>query len=102
DGIRDPLVTGVQTCALPIFYAVTTVEDVTAVKRAEFEQHLLADAAEALAAAPDYASALEALSKTVVPRLADWCSLNAPGADGTKIGRASCREGGSTAVGARG
>ena len=65
-----------------VLYAVTTVEDITAVKRDEFEQHLLADAAEALASAADYTSTLEGLSQTVVPRLADWCSLNVPTPEG--------------------
>jgi PAS domain S-box-containing protein len=61
-----------------VLYAVTTIEDVTAVKQDEFEQTLLADAAEALASAPDYRSALESFSQTVVPRLADRCSLSVP------------------------
>jgi PAS domain S-box-containing protein len=61
-----------------VLYAVTTVEDVSAVKRNEFEQALLADAAEALASAPNFTSALEVLSAVVVPRLADWCSINVP------------------------
>lgn len=63
-------------------YAVTTIQDVTAVKQDEFAQRVLADTAEALASAADYVSALEALSRTVVPQLADWCSVNVPTADG--------------------
>jgi PAS domain S-box-containing protein len=65
-----------------VLYAVTTIEDVTAVKQAEFAQRVLADSAEALAAAADYVSALKALSQAVVPQLADWCSVNVPTADG--------------------
>jgi GAF domain-containing protein len=65
-----------------VLYAVTTVEDVTAVKQAEFAQRLLADTAEALASATDYVSALKALSQAVVPQLADWCSVNLPTEDG--------------------
>jgi PAS domain S-box-containing protein len=65
-----------------VLYAVTTIEDVTAVKRDEFEQTLLADAAEALASAPDYRSALQRFSRTVVPRLADRCSLSVPTSKG--------------------
>src|SRR5207247_7245912 len=34
DGIRDPLVTGVQTCALPIFAALKAARDRERVKRA--------------------------------------------------------------------
>jgi PAS domain S-box-containing protein len=75
--------TAIRGPAGEVLYAVTTVEDVTAVKRDEFEQTLLADAAEALASAADYTSALEGLSQAVVPRLADRCTLNAPSADGT-------------------
>jgi len=65
-----------------VLYAVTAIEDVTAVKQAEFAQRVLADSAEALAAAADYVSALKALSQAVVPQLADWCSVNVPTADG--------------------
>jgi PAS domain S-box-containing protein len=66
-----------------VLYAVTTVEDVTAVKQDEFSQRLLADSAEALASATDYRAALAALTRAVVPQLADWCSVNVPAADGT-------------------
>ncbi|MGH2981580.1 MAG: SpoIIE family protein phosphatase [Solirubrobacterales bacterium] len=65
-----------------VLYAVTTVQDVSEVKRAEFAQRVLAESAEALASAVDYESALEALSRAVVPQLADWCSVNVPTADG--------------------
>jgi GAF domain-containing protein len=75
--------TAIRGSSGEVLYAVTTVEDVSAVKRAEFEQRLLADVATALATAPDYVSALKALSQTVVPRLADWCSVNVPTPEGT-------------------
>src|SRR6266536_2560500 len=42
DGIRDPLVTGVQTCALPILRMDTLVERVRACPKAEgFDEILL-------------------------------------------------------------
>jgi PAS domain S-box-containing protein len=66
-----------------VLYAVTTIQDVTAVKEAEFGQRVLADSAEAVASAADYEGALGALSRAVVPELADWCSVNVPNADGT-------------------
>jgi Stage II sporulation protein E (SpoIIE)/GAF domain len=62
---------------------VTTIQDVTAVKQDEFSQRVLADSAEAIASAGDYASALDALSKAVVPGLADWCAVSIPNDDGT-------------------
>ncbi len=65
-----------------VLYAVTTIQDVTELKQAEFGQRVLADSSEALASAADYVSALEALSQAVVPQLADWCSVNVPTADG--------------------
>jgi PAS domain S-box-containing protein len=74
-GIRGPLG--------EVLYAVTTIQDVTVVKQAEFGQTVLAETAEALASAADYESALQALARAVVPRLADWCSVNVPGPDGT-------------------
>jgi PAS domain S-box-containing protein len=65
-----------------VLYAVTTIQDVTAVKQEEFAQRVLADSAEAVAAGADYVSALRGLSQAVVPRLADWCSVNVPTPDG--------------------
>jgi GAF domain-containing protein len=70
--------TAIRAGSGDVLYAVTTIQDVTLVKRDEFEQTLLADAAEALATSPDYRSALESFSRTVVPRLADRCSLSVP------------------------
>jgi PAS domain S-box-containing protein len=65
-----------------VLYAVTTVQDVTAVKQEEFAQRLLADTAEAVVSAADYVAALNALARAVVPQLADWCSIDVPGAEG--------------------
>jgi PAS domain S-box-containing protein len=65
-----------------VLYAVTAIQDLTAVKQEEFAQRILADSAEAVAGAADYESALEGLSKAVVPRLADWCSINVPTEEG--------------------
>jgi GAF domain-containing protein len=74
--------TSIRGPAGEVLYAVTTVQDITALKQAEFDQRLLADTAEALASATDYVSALQALARAVVPQLADWCSVNVPTPDG--------------------
>jgi PAS domain S-box-containing protein len=66
-----------------VLYVVTTIEDITAVKQAEFDQRVLASSAEAIASATDFASTLDALAKAVVPELADWCSVSVPTDDGT-------------------
>ncbi len=75
--------TAIRGGAGEVLYAVTTVEDITAVKQDEFSQRLLANTAEALASASDYRAALAALTRAVVPQLADWCSVNVPTAQGT-------------------
>ena len=75
------IVTGSLLAAVPP-RGTKQAQDVTAVKRAEFAQRVLAESAEALASAADYASALQALAKAVVPQLADWCSVNVPTEDG--------------------
>jgi PAS domain S-box-containing protein len=64
-------------------YVVTTIEDVTAVKQAEFDQRVLAKSAEAIASAGDFSAALDALAKAVVPELADWCAVSVPNDEGT-------------------
>ena len=47
--------------------------DVTARKRAEDQQHLLADAGTVLASSLDYETTMHSLVRLVVPRVADWC-----------------------------
>jgi PAS domain S-box-containing protein len=74
--------TAIKGASGDVLYAVTTVDDVTEVKQAEFGQRVLASSAEAVASAVDYQSALEALSRAVVPQLADWCSVNVPTLEG--------------------
>jgi PAS domain S-box-containing protein len=63
-------------------YAVTTVEDLTEVKRAEFAQRLLARTGELLASSVDHRTTLDAVAKAAVPQFADWCTVNIPAADG--------------------
>jgi len=56
-------------------YAVTTVEDVTEVKQAEFAQGLLASVGELFASSADYLTTLQAVAELAVPRFADWCAV---------------------------
>ena len=77
---RSNPITGPDGGAL---YVVTTIEDITAVKQAEFGQRVLASSAEAIASAADFTGALEALAKAVVPEIADWCAVSVPNDEGT-------------------
>jgi len=63
--------------------ALNIVEDLTAVMRAERHQRILAEAAEAIAQAPDTAAALEAAAEVVVGDLADACIVDLLGPDGS-------------------
>jgi PAS domain S-box-containing protein len=72
-----------MTKATPVFgadgevaLAVNIIEDVTASKRAELGQRLLADASAVLGASLDYESTLQQIAELAVPRLADWCSVS--------------------------
>ena len=66
-----------------LLYAVTTIEDVTQLKRSEFTQQLLARAGELFGASTDYHQTVQAVSRVAVPQLADWCSVNIPDETGT-------------------
>ncbi len=61
-----------------LLYAVTTIEDVTELKRSELTQQLLARAGELLGASTDYQQIVQAVTRVVVPQFADWCSVNIP------------------------
>lgn len=58
------------------------IEDVTAVKRSELAQRLLAEAGEALASSLDYERTLQRVAEVAVPALADWCGVDLPGSGG--------------------
>ena len=64
-------------------YSVTAIEEVTAVKRAEFAQRLLARAGQVLASSTDHREMLRALADELVPVFADWCRVEVPLGDGT-------------------
>jgi PAS domain S-box-containing protein len=61
-----------------LLYAVTTVEDVTELKRSEFAQQLLARAGELLGVSIDYQQMVQAVARVAVPQFADWCSVTGP------------------------
>ena len=63
--------------------AVTVIEDVTEVKRAELAERFLAQAGAVLASALDYEQTLAKVAELAVPRLADWCSVSLP--DGNRL-----------------
>jgi signal transduction histidine kinase/ActR/RegA family two-component response regulator len=59
------------------------LQEVTDLKRAEQDQHLLAEVSRVLAASLDYLSGLANLVRLVVPALADWCVVDMVAEDGT-------------------
>ena len=59
-----------------LLYAVTTIEDVTELKRSELAQQLLARAGELLGASIDYQHTLQAVARVAIPQFADWCCVN--------------------------
>ena len=63
-------------------YVVNFTEDVTAVKRAELAQRVLAEAGRVLVSSLDYAETLHQVARLAVPDLADWCGVDMPGRTG--------------------
>ena len=63
-------------------YAVTTVEDVTELKRSEFAQQLLARTGELLALVDRLSRDAPGGRPARRPEFADWCSVNIPDRDG--------------------
>src|SRR4051794_10397978 len=63
-------------------YVVNFTEDVTAVKRAELAQRVLAEAGRVLVSSLDYAETLQQVAMLAVPDLADWCGADMPGRGG--------------------
>ena len=64
-------------------YAVTVIEDVTDVKRAEFSQRLLARTGELLSHSTDYLRTLDDVVHLLVPEFADGCMVSFPQPDAT-------------------
>ncbi len=65
----------VRDSAGAITMVVSVIADVTASKRAELVQRLLAEAGEVLASSTD---ALQRVAELCVPELADWCAISVP------------------------
>jgi PAS domain S-box-containing protein len=63
-------------------YVVNFTEDVTAVKRAEIAQRVLAEAGRVLVSSLDQQHTLQQLAMLAVPELADWCGIDMPGRRG--------------------
>jgi PAS domain S-box-containing protein len=55
---------------------VMIIQDVTESKNAELRSHFLAEASEMLASSLDYAQTLQNVAWSVVPQLADWCTVS--------------------------
>ena len=61
---------------------VNVIENVTDVKRAQLTQALLAEATRILSSSLDYADTLQRVAEVAAGGLADWCTVDLPGADG--------------------
>jgi serine phosphatase RsbU (regulator of sigma subunit)/PAS domain-containing protein len=57
---------------------VNVISEITATKRAELTQRLLAEAGRALASSLEYAKTLQQVAELAVPELADWCAVSLP------------------------
>ncbi len=65
--------------------AVTIIEDLTTVKRAELRTRLLAEASDILASSLDYEQTLRNVASLAVPGFADWCGVDFVGDRGERI-----------------
>src|SRR5687768_14877478 len=90
DGIRDVAVTGVQTCALPIWFGTAT--DIDRQKHTEEAQKFLVNASTLLISSLDYQETMINIARLAVPFFADLCRVDILNRQEDKIGRASCRE----------
>src|SRR5207253_6090492 len=89
DGIRDGHVTGVQTCALPIYYKAAKASRVPHLDWESNIQAGIQDAQSALGSS--YAPPPKSCTVQLRRRILGWRKTVLPKAR-SKIGRASCRE----------
>jgi PAS domain S-box-containing protein len=76
-----------------LLYAVTTVEDITAAKRDELAQRLLARVGELQRSARDYRETLRGAAELGIVDFADWCAALVPSDDGTiEVGAVAHRD----------
>ena len=76
-----------------LLYAVTTIEDVTDVKRDELAQRLLARVGELLRSARDYRETMHRVAEGGVVDFADWCAAFVPDDDGAiEVGAVAHRD----------
>lgn len=68
----------VRDTAGRVTMVVNVIGDITAAKRAELVQRLLAGAGEALSSARELEATLQRVADVCVPELADWCSVSMP------------------------
>ncbi|MGA9858183.1 MAG: SpoIIE family protein phosphatase, partial [Solirubrobacteraceae bacterium] len=76
---RQTTSTAVRDRSGAITMIVNVIADITAVKRAELVQRLLADAGDALSSSVGLHDTLQDIADLCVPELADWCSVSMPG-----------------------
>jgi Stage II sporulation protein E (SpoIIE)/GAF domain len=62
--------------------AVTVIDDITDVKRAELDQRFLARCSQALGSSLDHEETLARVARLAVPQLADWCAVSMPDQQG--------------------
>lgn len=58
-----------------VTHAVSVLENLTEVKRAQLAESFMAQASNVLASSLDYNETLQRIAQLAVPRLADWCSV---------------------------
>ncbi len=73
----------IRDTAGDVAFAVSVVEDITEVKRAELGQRFLATASKLLSSSLDHETVLDKVAWSVVPEVADWCVVHMPDERGT-------------------
>lgn len=77
--------TGLRDADGELEAAVTIIEDVTTVKRAELRTRLLGEASAVLASSLEFEQTLRNVAWLAVPGFADWCAVDLLGEDGRSV-----------------